>query len=185
MAYSSSRGPSRGSSRGGGGGQATVAYAVAGVIVVLVIVVFMVVSNSKKSKPSAVPTGAPPTAAPPPTPPPTKPAGKPFPPISDALLKKGRELATTFDSDGEKAQALYKQANEAKARDDTKTWQSKLHEMMEVLERVKDRWNEFIAEMPRSADYDSEDIAKHYFPAESGRVQKQLKLLSAVKSDVR
>jgi len=188
MAYSSSRGSSSygrsGGPRGGGGGQNMMAYAVAGILVLLVIVFFFFMSGSKKKKlPDSAATTAPPTQ--PVVAPPTKPAEKPWPAIADAKLAEGRKLASSFDADAAKAKAIYKEANEAKQKGDTTTWQSKLKEMRFILENIKDQWNEFIATMPKSPHYDSEDVAKHYFSRESGQVQNHLKLLAASKSDER
>ena len=66
--------------------------------------------------------------------------------------------------------------------DETK-WQSKLGEASDLMTGINEKWNGFIEGLPTSKDYDFEDVAKHYFPRETGLVAKYTKLLSAMKSD--
>jgi hypothetical protein len=160
------------------------AYAVAGVLVVLVIVIVMVMSGKKKEpKPPSPTTPAP--KAPVVDTTPAKPAEKPYPPVAESILNKGRELANTFEKDSNKATELYAESTKAHKAGDDKTWQSKLKEARALLENINDQWNAWIATLPNSRDYDTDDVAKHYLPSESGRVQKYVKLLASTKSDER
>ena len=129
-----------------------------------------------------MPTAPPPTQ-PPVAPPPTKAPEKPYPTVPESKRAEADKVAAAADPVKAKAEALYKEANEAKKAGDSAKWQSKLKEMRSILENLKDQWNDFVATMPVSRDYDTEDVAKHYFGPQSGRVQAALKLLAASKSD--
>ena len=193
MAYSSSRGPargagpSRGSSRGGsggGGGNAnnTIAYVVA-IAVVGLIIGLVVMMSGKKEAPK------PPPAPPPPAPTvpvkPAAPAPPPYPTVSAAKLEEGRKLAGSFDGTAATANKLYDESIRAKKDGDDALWQKKLKDARGLLEGIKDQWNEFIATLPSSKDYDEEAVARHYFEREGGKVTQLIKKLAAMKSDER
>lgn len=193
MAYASRGGSTRGGSsrgggspRGGGGparGTNTMAYAVSGILVVLVIVIVMVVN---RKKPVA---DLPPPAQPPPSPVvpagPAKPGEKPFPPITEAVMNEGRNLVRTFEKDAAAADRLYTESQKAKKAGDDSGWQSKLREAANLYHGINVKWNEFVDRLPTGNGYDTNDVERHYFPRESGQVQKYTKLLSAMKSDLK
>jgi|GEM_PF-3482087 len=192
MAYSSSRGPARGtgsardSSRGGGGGGGgsnnAIAYVVA-IGVVGLIIGLVVMMSGKKDAPK------PPPKAPPPAPvvpvKPAAPAAAPYPTVPAAKLEEARKLATSFEADAAKANKLYDESIRAKKDGEDALWQSKLKEARGLLEGIKDQWNEFIATLPSSKDYDEEAVARHYFEREGGKVTQLIKKLAAMKSDER
>jgi hypothetical protein len=189
--YPSSRG---GGTRGGDFGRGPapreprtnlVPYVAAGVVVVLIVGVLIAMSGGKKK--AAPPTSTPAPAAPAPEPvaTPTKPGEAPYPILSAAKQEEGRNLVRTFEQAANDADRLYKESLKAKEAGDEAAWQSKLGEAATLLHGINDRWNEFIASLPSSRDYDEEQVARHYFPKESGQVARWTKLLAAMKSDKR
>jgi len=184
MAYASRGGSSRGgsgrSAGGGGGGANTTAYAVAGILVVLVVVLFLVLGK-KKPVTSLPPPVVP--ASPPVVPPPPKAGAKPYPTITEAMLNEGRNLVRTFDKDAATADRLVSESVKAKGTGDETTQQAKLREARGLYTNIKNQWNDFIDRLPTGNGYETEDVAKHYFPRESGQVQKYLKNLAAMKTD--
>ena len=197
MAPPSSRGSSRsgsssrsggtsrggGSSRGGGGGSTNAAATIVAVAVVGLIIGAVVLMPGKKKAPPS----APPPASVPVTPTkasePSKPPPKPYPPMPQEKLAEGIALVKTFEADGAKADALYKESQQAKKDGDDAKWQSKLTEAKDLVSNIKDQWNDFIGGLPASKDYDQEEVARHYFEKESGQVTKLTKVLAAMKSD--
>jgi hypothetical protein len=193
MAYSSARGGSRSTSRGGyaparggrgggGGGANTTAYAVAAVIVALIVVLFVVLKK-KPAPPREEPIPLP-TPVAKPVEKPKPPADKPFKPLPPAVLAKGKDLVKTFEKDAEAGNRLYDESLKLKDKDQA-AWQAKLREAVNHLERIKTAWNDFIDELPPDPNYGAEEVARHYFPAENGKVTKWIKHLAAVKTDLR
>lgn len=185
MAYAARGGSSRGGSgrSGGGGGSNATAYAVAGILVVLVIVLVLVLNKKKPVSPLPAPI-TPPTATP--APPPTPKVGeKPYPAVPEAMLNEGRNLVRTFDKDAAAADALYVESLKAKETGDEKTWQGKLRQAQDLYHAINNQWNAFIDRLPTGNGYDTEEVAKHYFPRESGMVQKYVKNLRAMKTDLK
>ncbi|HVG94431.1 MAG TPA: hypothetical protein VND21_08295 [Planctomycetota bacterium] len=183
---SSSR-PRAGSSRSGGpsrpsGGGNAVAYLAAAVVVVLVVVLF--ISMNKKKEPPPTPSKPATPVAPAPAAP-AKPAEKPYPPLLESKKREGAELAASFPKDIAEAERIYKESLKAKEAGDDAAWQSKLNDVSRLANSINDRWNEFIATLPESKDYDGEQVARHYFYKESGIAARAGKLLSAMKSDQR
>lgn len=179
----SSRGGSSrgGSSRGGGGSTNAVATVVAVAVVGLIVGIVILMSNRKEPPmpklPSAVPSTPVVAAAP------VKPGGPAYPVVPAAKLAEATALVKTFEADGGRAEALYRESQEAKKAGDETKWQSKLGEASDLMTGINEKWNGFIEGLPTSKDYDFEDVAKHYFPRETGLVAKYTKLLSAMKSD--
>jgi hypothetical protein len=184
--YSQQRG---GSSRGSGssgkpGGGNAIAYAAAAAVVGLVVVLFLALSGGK-GKPAPTPekpAPTPPTVAPAA---PTKPAEKPYPPLPEAKKLEGSALVKTFDRDIVEAERLYKESLKAKEAGNDAEWQAKLAQVSDLATAINDKWNDFIATLPSSRDYDEEQVARHYFYKESGIVARAGKLLAAMKSDRR
>jgi hypothetical protein len=180
---SSSRG---GGSRGGGGGGSTNAVAtVVGVVVVGAIVGAVFLMGGKKTPPpKALPTA---TVQEPPKPAaPTGPAPKPYPTMPAAKATEAASLVQSFEGDGARAQTLYTESQKAKKDGDDALWQKKLHEAVNIASAINGKWNDFIATLPASKDYDEEEVAKHYFSKESGRVtQLTGAILKAAKTDLK
>jgi hypothetical protein len=181
------RGPARGGSsysRGGGGSTNAVAYAFAVIIVIGVVIMIIAMSSGKK---------APPVKAPPPVESvpvatvtkPVKASEKPYPAMPAAKVDEARRLVSTFEADGAKGKRLYDESLAAKKAGNDAEWQSKLKEARGLLEDIRDKWNDFIATLPSSKDYDVEQVAMHYFSTESGKVTRLTKPLAAMKSDER
>ena len=116
---------------------------------------------------------------------PVAPAPPPYPAISPAKLEEGRTLAASFEAKAAEADKLYAESVRAKKAGEDALWQSKLREARALLDGINDEWNEFILGMPKSKDYNEEDVARHYFEREGGKVTRLLKNLSAMKSDQR
>jgi hypothetical protein len=154
---------------------------------VLALVVGLVVMLGSKNKTPAGPSGPTPTTPPPAATPagPAKPSAPPYPPMPAAKLAEGQALVKTFDRDAAEADRLYKESLRAKEAGDDAAWQGRLKESRDLLNGIKDSWNEFLGTLPSNKDYDEEDVAKHYFYRESGLVAKATKLLAAMKSDER
>jgi hypothetical protein len=186
MPSSSSRGTRGGSSysRGGGGSTNAVAYAFAVIIVVGVVVMIIAMSGGKKP----APVKAPPPVESVPTPvvvKPVKAGEKPYPAMPAAKIDEARKLVATFEADGAKGKVLYDESVQAKKAGNDAQWQSKLKEARGLLEDIRDKWNDFIATLPSSKDYDVEQVAMKYFSTESGKVTRLTKPLAAMKSDER
>lgn len=158
------------------------AYGVAGILVVLLIVVFLVMSK-KKPTDALPPPATPPPAAVPVAPP--KPGEKPYPTITEAVMAEGRELVRTFEKDAAAADRLYTESQKLKKAGDDAGWQAKLREAANLYHGINGRWNDFVDRLPTGNGYDTNDVERHYFPRESGQVQRYTKLLSAMKSDLK
>lgn len=189
MAPSPSRGSSRGgsssSSRGGkSGGSPNTAATVVGVAVVgLIIGGVVLMSGGKKPPPAPKLPAAPPTPVAPATP--GKPPPPAYPPMPPEKATEAASLVKTFESDATKAEGLYKESQQAKKDGDDARWQSKLKEAKQLLADINDKWNEFISTLPKNKDYDEEEVARHYFEREGGKVATYTKKLAAMKSDER
>ncbi len=194
MAPSPSRGSSRGpsssstSSRGGaprgGGSTNTVATVVAVGLVAVIIGAVVFMSGGKKDKGPAplpkattAPVVAPPTV-------PGKPPPPAFPEMPSSKRTEASALVQSFQGDSAKADALYEESQKAKKAGDDAAWQSKLKQAIGLASGINSKWNEFIATLPSSKDYDEEEVARHYFEKESGAVARMTaKILRASKTD--
>lgn len=160
-----------------------VATVVAVGLVVVIIGAVVLSSSGKKDKgPAPLPKAAPPVAAPVV---PGKPPPPPFPAMPPEKLTEASKLVQTFEADAAKADALYKESQKAKKDGDDALWQSKLKQAKDLVNDIKDKWNDFIGTLPTSKDYDQEEVARHYLERESGRVAQLTKVLAAMKSDER
>lgn len=193
MATSPSRGSSRGpsspstSSRGGaprgGGSTNTVATVVAVGLVAVIIGAVVFMSGGKKDKgPAPLPKA---TTAPVVAPTvPSKPPPPAFPAMPSSKLTEASALVQSFQGDSAKAEALYEESQKAKKAGDDAAWQSKLKQAIGLASGINSKWNEFIATLPSSKDYDEEEVARHYFEKESGAVARMTaKILRASKTD--
>jgi hypothetical protein len=183
---SSSRGgPSRGGSSGGGGSTNTAATIVSVAVVGLIIGGVVLMSGKKKDLPQPKIPASVPVAAPKATPGDTKPPPPPYPDMPAAKVAEAAALVRTFEADASKAEGLYKESQQAKKDGDDVKWQAKLKEAKDLVSDIKDKWNDFIAGLPTSKDYDQEEVARHYLEKENGRVAQLTKVLAAMKSDER
>ena len=191
MAYDSSRGSrsTRGGSsysRSGGGGGSTNAVAYAFAVIIVIGIVVVVIATSGGKKPAPVPAKPPVEAVPTPVvQKPVKAGEKPYPAMPAAKVDEARRLVSTFELDGAKGKQLYDESLKAKKSGNDAEWQSKLKEARTLLEGINQKWNSFIETLPSSKDYDVEQVAMHYFSAESGKVTRLTKPLAAMKSDER
>jgi hypothetical protein len=194
MPYSSSARSSRPSSYGssrrggrssGGGSSNAVAYVVAGVVVLGVVGLVIALSGGKKDAPPApTPTPTVKPVAPPP-PPATKPSEPPWPEMPASKYEEAKHLASSFDADARRADALLNEAGDAKRKGDDALWQKKLGEAKAILHDINDKWNDFIATLPHNKDHDEEQVVAHFFPRENGQVATYTKKLSAMKASER
>jgi hypothetical protein len=147
-----------------------VAYLAAAAVLALIVVLFFALGG-KKTPPPAPPEKPAPAPVAPPTAP-AKPAEKPYPPLSEAKKREGTELAKSFEKDIAEADRLYKESLKAKEAGNDAEWQAKLGQVSDLATAINDKWNEFIATLPSSRDYDEEQVARHYFYKESGIVAR-------------
>jgi len=160
-----------------------VATVVAVGLVVLIIVGVVVMSGGKKSKTPSLPSAVPPAAAPAPTAP-GKPPPPAFPAMPSAKQAEAAALVQAFQADSAKANALYEESQKAKKSGDDAAWQSKLKQAIGLAAGINSKWNDFIATLPSSKDYDEEEVARHYFEKESGAVARMTAtILRASKTD--
>ena len=183
----SSRGSSSSSSRGGaprgGGSTNTVATVVAVGLVVVIIAAVVMMSGGKKSKPAPLPSAAPPPVVAAPVVP-GKPPPPAFPTMPSAKSAEAASLVQSFQADSAKANALYEESQKAKKSGDDAAWQSKLKQAIALAAGINSKWNDFIATLPSSKDYDEEEVARHYFEKESGAVARMTAtILRASKTD--
>ncbi len=184
---SSSRGggSSRSGGSGGGGGSTNTAATIVAVAVVGLIIGGVVLMSGKKKEapkstlPAAVPAAAPKAAVD------TTPKAKPFPPMPQEKVTEAVALVKTFEADSAKADAIYAESLRAKADGDDVKWQAKFTEFDHLLQGIKRKWTDFIDSLPSNADYDVEEVARHYFEKEGGRVAQLTKKLAASKTDQR
>ena len=191
MAYESPRGTRSGRggssySKAGGGGGSTNAVAYAFAVIIVVGIVVVVIATSGGKKPTPVPARPPVDSVPVPVVTrPVKPGEKPYPPMPAAKVDEARRLVATFDADAAKGDRLYDESLKAKKAGNDAEWQSKLKEARSLLENIRDKWNDFIATLPNTSDYDVEQVTAHYFSTENGKVTRLTKKLAAMKSDER
>jgi hypothetical protein len=187
MAYSSrsSRGGSRGARSGGGGGAGPLILAV--LLVAGVIGGIVVFATNKKDPPAAAPTAPPPSTVPvapqPGTPKPPPPP--PYPPLDASRVLSIKKEIGEMEPLAKKGQALHDEAKALKDAGKDAEWQKKLREAVEPLEEIQDRWNEIIASLPSTKDYDEEDVANHYIGTEAEKVRKWLAPLMGLKKQMR
>jgi hypothetical protein len=168
------------------GNPAAMAIAIVVVLGGLGAVVFFMAS--KKDKPPPKPPPAPVVPVTPPKPPVVKPPDPPpYPPLSAdriaAVRAEVKELK--LDETAKKVQVLYDEAMIAKGKGDEATWQAKLREAAKLLETINDQWNEIVATMPSSKDYNEDEVANHYVGDEATQVNKALGLLPGIKKQIR
>ena len=180
---SSSSSSSRGGAPGGGGSTNTVATVVAVGLVGLIVGAVVLMSGGKKNKAPSLPAAVAPTAPVVPATP-GKPAPPNFPAMPTSKLAEANALVQTFQADSAKANALYEESQKAKRSGDDAAWQSKLKEALGLAQGINQKWNDFIATLPHSNDYDVEEVARHYFERESGAVARMTAtILRAQKTD--
>ena len=186
----SSRGGSRGSSRSGSRTAPSTnmaAYAFAVVALVAIVIILVVVMGGKdEPRPEApsVPVSTTPVGPAAKAGPVVKPAA-PYPKIDDALISKAKALVKTFDAPAAAGDRLYDDGMRAKKSGDDKTWQKDMEEAMSKYQEIQDAWNELIAQMPKSKDYDEEQVANYYLGHEGNQVTKYLTRLQAIRKTLR
>jgi hypothetical protein len=110
---------------------------------------------------------------------------KPYPEMPAAKYAEAKSLATSFEADARRANALYDESLRAKKAGDDALWQSKLKEAKQLLHEINEKWNEFIASLPSNRDHDEEDVVRHFFERENGQVATYTRKLANMKSDER